>query len=261
MSELWGGSGPKVSQASLLSPSVLRLRVAYIDFCPLLQKCTINQYSNKSSFILEKCSFQLSGHEVWVLSVWRLTLGLICPTTETWACGASVTGGHTLLAQYKYSLWPWAETFQLYDFHGLFCKPSILSQSQLDDSLELDFCFPQRKNMHDIFKSVTFSELHSGEGWAAELLLLFFNHFNLNLHQICSCCEQAALNMQKQPAVTAHKKSQQQWNRSLLYCNHSYIGNIRPLSSANAWSTDVFFPLFICFWCCWENVIATVMQK
>lgn len=112
-SELWGGSGAKVSQASLLSLSVLRLHVAYIDFCPPLQKCTINQYSNKSSFLLEKRSFQLSGHEVWVLSVLHLTLGLICPTTGTWASSASVTGGLTLSAQCKYSSWSWAETIFL----------------------------------------------------------------------------------------------------------------------------------------------------
>lgn len=132
-------------------------------------------------------------------------------------------------------------------FMVFFYKPSILSQSQLDDSLELDFCFPQWKNICDIIKYVTFSELLSGGDWAAELLILFFNHFNLNLHQICSCCKQAALNMQEWPAVTAHRKSQQQWNHSLFYCNHSYIGNIRPLSSANAWSTDVFFPSSFAF--------------
>lgn len=50
--------------------SVFRLHVVHIDFSPSLLKCTINQYSNKSSFILEKCSFQLSGHEVLVLSLW-----------------------------------------------------------------------------------------------------------------------------------------------------------------------------------------------
>ncbi len=52
-----------------LQLSVFRLHVALIDFSPSLLKCIINQYSNKSSFILEKCSFQLSGHEVLVSSV------------------------------------------------------------------------------------------------------------------------------------------------------------------------------------------------
>lgn len=47
-----------------LQPTVFRLHVALIDFSPSLLKCTINQYSNKSSFILEKCCFQLSGHGV-----------------------------------------------------------------------------------------------------------------------------------------------------------------------------------------------------
>lgn len=74
-----GGSGAKVSQALLLSPSVLRLHVANIDFCPLLQKYTTNQYSNKSSFRLEKCSFQASGHKVWVLSGLQFDLGLHLP--------------------------------------------------------------------------------------------------------------------------------------------------------------------------------------
>lgn len=56
-----------------LQASVSRLHAAFIDFTPLLLKCTINQYSNKSSFILEKCSFQLSGHGAVVLSgrPWR----------------------------------------------------------------------------------------------------------------------------------------------------------------------------------------------
>ena len=53
-----------------LQPAVFRLHVALIDFSPSLLKCTIDQYSNKSSFILEKCSFQLSGHEVLALSMW-----------------------------------------------------------------------------------------------------------------------------------------------------------------------------------------------
>lgn len=67
-----------------LKPSVSRLHVALIDFSPSLLKCTINQYSNKSSFILEKCSFQLSGHEVLVLSVW----------SGEWRWSASGLGPH-----------------------------------------------------------------------------------------------------------------------------------------------------------------------
>lgn len=47
-------------------------------------------------------------------------------------------------------------------FMVFFCKPSIPSQRQLDGSIELDFCCPQRRNMHEIFQSVTFSELLSG---------------------------------------------------------------------------------------------------
>lgn len=70
---LWVGSGVfrrvRITGISL-QPSVFRLHVALIDFSPSLLKCTINQYSNKSSFILEKCSFQPSGQEVLVLSVW-----------------------------------------------------------------------------------------------------------------------------------------------------------------------------------------------
>lgn len=68
---LWVSSGMfrRVGVTDItLQPSVFRLHVALIDFSPSLLKCTINQYSNKSSFILEKCSFQLSGHEVLVLS-------------------------------------------------------------------------------------------------------------------------------------------------------------------------------------------------
>lgn len=69
MSELWGVQEGRHHrhQSSALC---LRLHVALIDFSPSLQKCAINQYSNKSSFILEKCSFQLTGHKVLVLSVW-----------------------------------------------------------------------------------------------------------------------------------------------------------------------------------------------
>lgn len=52
-----------------LQPSVFRLHAAHIDFNLSLLKCTINQYSNKSSFILEKCTFQLSGYELLVLSM------------------------------------------------------------------------------------------------------------------------------------------------------------------------------------------------
>lgn len=70
---LWVSSGVfrRVRIAGIsLQPSVFRLHVALIDFSPSLLKCTVNQYSNKSSFILEKCSFQPSGQEVLVLSVW-----------------------------------------------------------------------------------------------------------------------------------------------------------------------------------------------
>lgn len=64
MSEVWGVREWKASQAS-----VFRLHAALIDLSPSLLKCTINQYSNKSSFILEKCSFQPSGHGVLVVSM------------------------------------------------------------------------------------------------------------------------------------------------------------------------------------------------
>lgn len=69
MSELWVLRRVGITGISL-QPSVFRLHVVLIDFSPSLSKCTINQYSNKSSFILEKYSFQLSGHEVLVLSMW-----------------------------------------------------------------------------------------------------------------------------------------------------------------------------------------------
>lgn len=80
-------------------PSVFRLHVALIDFSPSLLRCTINQYSNKSSFILEKCSFQLSRHEVLVSSMRRwergiglhLASGLICPVRDTWLCISVMT--------------------------------------------------------------------------------------------------------------------------------------------------------------------------
>lgn len=155
MSELWGGSGAKVSHASLHSPSVWRLHVAYIDFCPMLQKCTINQYSNKSSFRLEKCSFQASGHKVWVLSGLHLTLGFICPTTETWASSASVT--HILHSKNIHCNLEQTHCSCMI-FMSFFCKCSIPSQSQLDDSSDLGFSFcwcffTQQKNLYEIVKS------------------------------------------------------------------------------------------------------------
>ena len=100
MRELWGVQDGRHHKHQS-QPSVFQLHAAFIDFSPSLLKCTINQYSNKSSFILEKCSFQLSGHEVLVwsmrperqcsacdlLCMWpalHVTLGLIWPTTDCW---------------------------------------------------------------------------------------------------------------------------------------------------------------------------------
>lgn len=91
---LWASSGVfrRVGITGIsLQPSVFGLHAALIDFSPSLLKCAINQYCNKSSFIFEKCSFQLSGHEVLPLSMQleaetslHLASSLICPTTDTW---------------------------------------------------------------------------------------------------------------------------------------------------------------------------------
>lgn len=90
MSELWGELWWSVGITDIShQASVFRLHVVYIDFSPSLLESTINQYSNKSSFILEKCRFQPGGLKVLVLAVcperqrsaW--VSGLTCPTPDT----------------------------------------------------------------------------------------------------------------------------------------------------------------------------------
>lgn len=60
----WSASPASVSSAPQSSDSMQRPSI----LAPSLLKCTINQYSNKSSFMLEKCTFQLSGLGVLVAS-------------------------------------------------------------------------------------------------------------------------------------------------------------------------------------------------
>lgn len=92
MSELWGvqeGTHHRHQSSAVSLPC--RLHVVLIDCCPLLLKCIINQYSNKSSFILEKCSFQLSGQEVLLLSMWsrQRGTGLHLALGHPWRAGAN----------------------------------------------------------------------------------------------------------------------------------------------------------------------------
>lgn len=113
MSEFWGELGWSVGITSIShQASVFRLHVVYIDFSLLLLKCTINQYSNKSSFILEKCSFQLSGHNVPALSLWpgkqRPALGLGPHLPYTWYhSGSWQNKAHTAPYNVQYSTIQW----------------------------------------------------------------------------------------------------------------------------------------------------------
>lgn len=107
-----GCSRVSVSHASILQPAVFRLHVVLIDFSPSPLKCTIDQYSNKSSFRPEKCSFQ-----------WPQCLG---PTTDVnvgrsssdlGPRSANNSGTTSVHGEYQRQVQPGTPTFPLHALH------------------------------------------------------------------------------------------------------------------------------------------------